>query len=134
MARAAPDVVAHTIAMTGTLHVFVTFAKGTGWMDTSVVTLRDGPHTSSGTVALTGFVKHDACYFCDEVCTLAVTGGTGAYENVRGHATVERIGEGLRMTLSPSPESRPLNRATNTIALEPPFAEAPGRPRTDHPA
>ena len=53
------------------------------WFCTYVVTLKDGPYTDGGTVATTGI------YGWDEGSTLAVTGGTGAYENVRGYATLE---------------------------------------------
>lgn len=60
---------------------------GTPWVCTYVVTLRAGPHTELGTVVTTGIYDFDGS-------TFAVAGGTGAYENVRGNATLEAVGEG----------------------------------------
>jgi len=84
----------------GMSHAQVVTVEGTGSTATVIQTLKDGPHTSRGTITLTGFVQRDGCYFGDEVCTFAVTGGTGAYVNVRGHATLERVGKKIRTTLS----------------------------------
>jgi len=53
------------------------------WMCTYVLELKAGPYTELGTVVTTGI------YRFDEGSTLAVTGGAGAYENVRGTATLE---------------------------------------------
>ena len=60
---------------------------GTPWVCTSVITLKAGPHTELGTVVTTGIFDYDGS-------TWAVTGGTGAYANVRGSATVETVGDG----------------------------------------
>ena len=84
----------------GALHGHVVTVQGTGSTATVIQTLKDGPHTSRGSITLTGFVPSGGCYFGDKVCTFAVTGGTGAYDNVRGHATVERVGKKIRTTLS----------------------------------
>jgi len=84
----------------GMSHANVVTAQGTGSIATVIETLKDGPHTSRGSITLTGFVQRDGCYFGDEVCTFAVTGGTGAYVNVRGHATLEQVGKKIRTTLS----------------------------------
>ena len=56
---------------------------GGDWFCTYVVTLKDGPYTEDGTVVTTGI------FGWEDGSTLAVTGGTGAYENVRGFATLE---------------------------------------------
>ena len=58
--------------------------RGTPWLCTYVVTLTAGPHTDAGTVVSTGIYEFDAS-------TFAVVGGTGAYENVRGYATMEVV-------------------------------------------
>jgi allene oxide cyclase-like protein len=60
---------------------------GTPWVCTYVITLKAGPHTEQGTVVTTGIYDFDSS-------TFAVTGGTGAYENVRGYATMELVGTG----------------------------------------
>ena len=59
------------------------------WVCTYVITLKAGPHTEPGTVVTTGIYR-----FSDPPEELAVTGGTGAYENVRGYATMELVGTG----------------------------------------
>jgi Dirigent-like protein len=59
------------------------------WVCTYVITLKAGPYTEPGTVVTTGIYR-----FSDPPETLAVTGGTGAYENVRGYATMELVGAG----------------------------------------
>lgn len=70
---------------------------GIEWFCTYIVTLEDGPYTDGGTVVATGI------YGFDEGSTLAVTGGTGAYENVRGFATLEdpRGEDALTLHLTP---------------------------------
>jgi hypothetical protein len=73
--------------------------RGTGSVATVIETLKEGPHTSRGSLTLTGFVRKDGCYFGDEVCTFAITGGTGAYVNARGHAMLEAVGRKIRTTL-----------------------------------
>jgi hypothetical protein len=62
---------------------------GTPWVCTIVVTLKAGTYTEAGTVVLTGIYR-----FSDPPEEYAVTGGTGAYENVRGYATQELVGTG----------------------------------------
>jgi hypothetical protein len=62
---------------------------GTPWVCTYIVTLKAGPSTEPGTVVLTGIYR-----FSDPPEELAVTGGTGTYENVRGYATMELVGTG----------------------------------------
>jgi hypothetical protein len=57
---------------------------GTPWVCTYVVTLADGPYTDAGTVVTTGIYTFGTD-------TFAVTGGTGAYENIRGTATMEAV-------------------------------------------
>jgi hypothetical protein len=66
-----------------------TVSGGTPWVCTYVLALKAGPHTEPGTVVLTGIYR-----FSDPPEELAVTGGTGAYENVRGYATQEVVGTG----------------------------------------
>ncbi|MGH2540221.1 MAG: hypothetical protein ACRDGK_06850 [Actinomycetota bacterium] len=77
----------------------VVTVQGTGSVATVIDTLKDGPHTYRGSVTLTGFVQSGGCYFGDEVCTFAITGGTGAYVNARGQATLERVQRKIRTTL-----------------------------------
>ena len=84
----------------GKTHAQVVTVQGAGSIATVVETLKDGPHTSRGSVTLTGFVQRGGCYFGEQVCTFAVTGGTGAYINGRGHATLEAVGKKIRTTLS----------------------------------
>jgi hypothetical protein len=62
---------------------------GTPWVCTYVVALKAGTYTEPGTVVLTGIYR-----FSDPPEELAVTGGTGAYDNVRGYATQELVGTG----------------------------------------
>lgn len=52
---------------------------GTPWVCTYIIKLKAGPHTEPGTVVTTGIYNFGHS-------TFAVIGGTGAYENVRGHA------------------------------------------------
>ena len=54
-------------------------SKGAGEVCTLIEVLHDGPYTDPGTIVLTGLSNG----------TLAVTGGSGAYANVRGDATLE---------------------------------------------
>jgi len=69
------------------------------WVCTWLVALKDGPYTESGTIVTTGI------YGWEEGSTLAVTGGTGAYENVRGSATLESASDpgGYVLTLNLTP-------------------------------
>jgi hypothetical protein len=52
---------------------------GTPWVCTYVLKLKAGPHTQAGSVVTTGIYTFG-------LSTFAITGGTGAYENVRGSA------------------------------------------------
>jgi hypothetical protein len=52
---------------------------------------------------LTGFVRKGDCLVGGDPCTFAVTGGTGAYLNVRGYATVATDPKGFRTTLYLTP-------------------------------
>lgn len=53
------------------------------WQCNVVLELKAGPYTELGTVVTSGIFRWE------EGSTFAVTGGTGAYENVRGSATLE---------------------------------------------
>jgi hypothetical protein len=66
---------------------------GTPWLCTNVITLKAAPHTEPGTVVTTGIYK-----FGGE--TYAVTGGTGAYGNVRGYATMVVVDDREVLTLN----------------------------------
>lgn len=66
---------------------------GTPWLCTFVITLESGPHTETGTVVTTGIYDFDGS-------TFAVTGGTGAYENVRGYATMVLVDDREVLTLN----------------------------------
>lgn len=70
---------------------------GTPWVCTYLVKLKAGPHTERGTVATTGI------YRFSDPSTFAVTGGTGAYENVRGYATMEVVQKREALTLNLTP-------------------------------
>jgi hypothetical protein len=52
------------------------------WQCNVVIELKAGPYTELGTVVTSGMFRWESS-------TFAVTGGTGAYENVRGSATLE---------------------------------------------
>ena len=56
-------------------------APQTNWVCTNVLTLKPGDHTERGTVVTTGIGLGPG-----PTDRFAVTGGTGAYENVRGFA------------------------------------------------
>jgi hypothetical protein len=58
--------------------------RGTPWHCSFIVTLNDGPHTDAGTIVSSGI-------YTFETDTFAVTGGTGAYENVRGTVTMDPV-------------------------------------------
>ena len=57
------------------------------WVCINILTLKPGPHTERGTVVTTGIYNSPPDGPSSDV--FAVTGGTGAYENVRGVATQE---------------------------------------------
>lgn len=64
-----------------------------GWTCTHILRLRSGPYTGHGQVVITGMFRG----FNGE--KLAVTGGTGAYANVRGYATSTVDGDDFVTTL-----------------------------------
>jgi len=70
----------------GTVNVSCTVSDGPGgptdWVCTYIHTLKAGPYTEQGTVVTHGI------YTGNDGDVFAVTGGTGAYENVRGYATM----------------------------------------------
>jgi hypothetical protein len=70
----------------GNLNISCTVSDGPGgptdWVCTYIHTLKAGPYTEQGTVVAHGI------YTGDDGDVFAVSGGTGAYENVRGHATM----------------------------------------------
>ena len=68
-----------------------------GWVCTYVVSLKDGQHTDRGTVTTTGIYRFEG------ISRFAVTGGTGAYENVRGYATMEVVDKHEVLTLNLTP-------------------------------
>jgi hypothetical protein len=68
-------------------------AKRTGTICTHVLVLMPGPHTERGTITAAG-VYHGP------PTTFAVTGGTGAYRNVRGELTGTEGAGGFVFTLS----------------------------------
>jgi hypothetical protein len=77
----------------GTQNVSCTVSDKTDWVCTHLYTLRDGPHTDSGTIVATGeYTDGDGDVF-------AVTGGTGAYQDVGGYA-VQEDGAGINHTLN----------------------------------
>ena len=61
--------------------------RATPWVCTYISTFSAGPYTEPGMVAMSGNFDFDGS-------TFAVTGGTGAYVNVRGEATLETVGQG----------------------------------------
>jgi hypothetical protein len=69
----------------GHINIFcsVANARQTNWVCTNVLTLKAGDHTERGTVVTTGIAVGRGPGPTE---TFAVTGGTGAYENVRGFA------------------------------------------------
>jgi hypothetical protein len=62
----------------------------TGWQCQLITKIQDGPHTDKGQVIAIG-TKHPS-----DVHTLAVVGGTGAYEGVSGYA--RQVGQTNRVT------------------------------------
>ena len=79
-------------ATVGTL-VWTCF-KSVAWTCTNVLTLKAGAFTEAGSIVMTGRFKG----FTGE--SLAVTGGTGAYANVRGQATLTYVDDAWTTTLS----------------------------------
>ena len=66
----------------GNVRVECVSARRVAWYCTTIATLHAGPFTQKGTIVFTGLFRG----FNGE--ELAVTGGTGAYQNVRGYATL----------------------------------------------
>ena len=66
----------------GTVYWDCTMAEKVAWFCDAVLALEDGETTDLGTIVVTGMFDG----FNGE--SLAVTGGTGAYANVRGSATL----------------------------------------------
>jgi hypothetical protein len=66
------------------------------WVCTDLLKLVDGQFTDRGTVVITGY------FHPGDPSTWAVTGGTGAYENVRGFARMvsERVKKRHSLTLT----------------------------------
>jgi hypothetical protein len=77
----------------GTVHVECILAKGINYRCTSIAVLKPGPHTQAGSILFAGVFRG----FNGE--SLAVTGGTGAYENVRGSVTLSVEGDDFVRTL-----------------------------------
>jgi hypothetical protein len=85
----------------GHMNISCTVAWGplTNWVCDSVLTLKAGPHTERGTVVTTGIYASPEDGTNADV--FAVTGGTGAYENVRGHATQREGSDSFTLNLIP---------------------------------
>lgn len=64
-----------------------------GWTCTHILSLRSGPYTDRGQIVITGLFRG----FVGE--QLAVTGGIGAYADVRGYATSTVDGQDFVTTL-----------------------------------
>ena len=73
----------------GRHRVSCTIAWGTGWFCERIETIRPGPNTERGTITVTGLFRPEFGGSGDpsKFDTFAVTGGSGAYANVRGYAT-----------------------------------------------
>jgi hypothetical protein len=73
----------------GRHRLFCAFAGGTGWFCSRIETIKAGPHTERGTITVSGLFRLSAGGSGDpsKFDTFAVTGGSGAYSNVRGYAT-----------------------------------------------
>lgn len=77
----------------GNVRVECMTARGVAWSCTTIATLHAGPFTQEGTIVYTGLFRG----FNGE--ELAVTGGTGAYQNVRGYAALTIQGDLFVRTL-----------------------------------
>jgi hypothetical protein len=62
--------------------------KGTGQTCTLILSLKPGPHTERGTIVSTG---------ANILPPTAITGGSGAYLNVRGEMTGEEQSDGFHL-------------------------------------
>lgn len=65
-------------------------AKSTGQICSFVLVLKDGPHTQAGSIVATGIGLPPS----------AITGGSGAYLNVRGDITGEGQADGFHLFLN----------------------------------
>ena len=72
----------------GRVYLHCDGAKGTGQTCTSVLSLKPGPHTERGTIVSTGV---------NQLPPAAITGGSGAYLNVRGDVTGEEQSDGFHI-------------------------------------
>jgi hypothetical protein len=63
------------------------------WLCDVILTLKDGPYTQQGQVMTSGR------FFGFNGESLAIVGGTGAYVNARGQATLSATGDDLLVTL-----------------------------------
>lgn len=77
----------------GSQNASCTVSDKTDWVCTSLYTLKDGPHTDGGTIVTTGqYIDGGGDVF-------AVTGGSGAYQDVGGYA-VQEEGPGVNHTIN----------------------------------
>jgi hypothetical protein len=81
-------------AQVGSLTSTFFLVRRVAWTDIATFTLKPGAHTEAGTIAIAGNFKG----FNGE--SMAVTGGTGAYENVRGFVTLTAEADGFTYTLN----------------------------------
>jgi len=72
----------------GTIHESCVNSETGPWICTLIHKLKAGPHTERGTVVTNGTWSFDPVIAAD----FAITGGTGAYANVRGFATWDEEG------------------------------------------
>jgi hypothetical protein len=77
---------------TGTQNVSCTVSDASDWICTNLYALRAGAFTEEGTIVTTGH------YVDGHGDVHAITGGTGAYQDVGGYA-VQRTGRGVNHTL-----------------------------------
>lgn len=79
------------------------FAKYVGHQCTLTETLRTGPYTRPGTIVMSMLFHPDKLEPNGYVDTGAITGGSGAYENVRGQGTFGFDGTAYPIVLSVIP-------------------------------
>ncbi|HEY7659711.1 MAG TPA: hypothetical protein VIC58_03850 [Actinomycetota bacterium] len=77
----------------GKQNVSCVVSDKTDWLCTNVYTLKEGPFTDGGTIVTTGH------YDGGEGDVHAITGGSGAYQDVGGYA-VQEGGPGINHTLN----------------------------------
>ena len=79
---------------TGTQNVSCTVSDATDWVCTNLYVLKAGPSTEDGTIVTTGhYTDGDGDVF-------AITGGTGAYQDVGGYAVQGDERRGVNHTLN----------------------------------